>query len=162
MKIKKLSLLLLLCIAVGFTSCKSSDDKDAQIKTDIEKVLVPGVTVTVDRGVAKISGVFETQGEHRRGLEAAIDVPYVKSVLDNAITQAAPTMTQDNNPTITPDNMLKDKVDLILKDYPLVTATVNDGMITLNGTIQRSELPDLMKKMNETQPKKVENLLKIN
>ena len=162
MKIKKLSLLLLLCIAVGFTSCKSSDDKDAQIKQDIEKVLVPGVTVTVDRGVAKISGVFETQEEHMRVLEAARNVPKVKSVLDNAITQAAPTMTQDNNPTIAPDNMLKDKVDLILKDYPLVTATVNDGMITLNGTIQRSELPDLMKKMNETQPKKVENLLKIN
>ena len=58
--------------------------------------------------------------------------------------------------------MLKDKVDLSVKDNPLVTATVNDGMITLNGTIQRSELPDLMKKMNETQPKKVENLLKIN
>lgn len=162
MKIKKLSLLLLLCIAVGFTSCKSNDDKDAQIKQDIEKVLVPGVTVTVDRGVAKISGVFETQEEHMRVLEAARNVPKVKSVLDNAITQAAPTMTQDNNPTIAPDNMLKDKVDLILKDYPLVTATVNDGMITLNGTIQRSELPDLMKKMNETQPKKVENLLKIN
>ena len=162
MKLKKLSLLLLLCISLGFTSCKSHDDKDAQIKTDIEKILVPGVTVQVDRGVAKISGVFETQEEHMRVLEAARNVPKVKTVLDDAITQAAPAMTQDNNPTITPDNMLSEKVNQILTDYPLVTATVNDGMITLNGTIERAELPDLMKKLNETQPKKVENLLKIN
>lgn len=162
MKLRKLSILLLMCVSVGFTSCKSNEDKDAQIKQDIEKILVPGVTVSVERGVAKISGTFETQEEHMRVLEAARNVPKVKSVLDDAITQATPTMTQDNNPTISPDGMLKDKVDQILKDYPLVTATVNDGMITLNGTIERAELPDLMKKMNETQPKKVENLLKVN
>lgn len=154
MKFRKLSILLLLCVAVGFTSCKSHDDKDAQIKTDIEKILVPGVTVEVDRGVAKISGTFENGETHMKVLQDARNVKNVKSVLDDAITQTVP--------TVTPDNMLQTKVDAILVSYPLVTATIDDGMITLNGTVEREELPDLMKKMNETQPKKVENLLKIN
>lgn len=154
MKFRKLSILLLLCVAVGFTSCKSHDDKDVQIKTDIEKILVPGVTVEVDRGVAKISGTFENNETHMKVLQDARNVKNVKSVLDDAITQTVP--------TVTPDNMLQTKVDAILVSYPLVTATIDDGMITLNGTVEREELPDLMKKMNETQPKKVENLLKIN
>lgn len=154
MKFKKLSLLLFLCIAVGFTSCKSHDAKDTQIKTDIEKILVPGVTVEVDRGVAKINGKFENEETHMQVLEAARNVPNVKNVLDNAITEA--------QPTVTPDNMLQQKVDQVLTEYPLVTATINDGMVTLNGTIARTDLPMLMQKINEAQPKKVENLLKIN
>ena len=154
MKLKKITLLLFLCIAVALTSCKSHDDKDKQIKDDIEKILVPGVSVTVDRGVAKISGTFENGETHMKVLQDARNVKNVKSVLDDAITQATP--------TVTPDNMLQTKVDAILVSYPLVTATINDGMITLNGTVERDELPNLMKKMNETQPKKVENLLKIN
>ena len=154
MKFKKLSLLLFLCVAVGFTSCKSQEDKDKKIKEDIEKILVSGVTVEVDRGVAKIHGTFENEETHMQVLKDARNVPNVKSVIDDAITQAAP--------TVTPDDMLKQKVDAILVSYPLVTASINDGMITLNGSIEREELPGLMKKMNEAQPRKVENLLKIN
>ena len=154
MKFKKLSLLLFLCVAVGFTSCKSQEDKDKKIKEDIEKILVSGVTVEVDRGVAKIRGTFENDETHMQVLKDARNVPNVKSVIDDAITQAAP--------TVTPDDMLKQKVDAILVSYPLVTASISDGMITLNGSIERVELPELMKKMNEAQPRKVENLLKIN
>ena len=154
MKLKKLSLLLLLCFSVGLTSCKSHDAKDTQIKADIEKILVPGVTVEVDRGVAKINGNFENEETHVQVLEAARKVKNVKSVLDNAITQATP--------TISPDNMLQTKIDAILVAYPLVTASINDGLVTLNGTVEREELPALMQKVNEAQPKKVENLLKIN
>lgn len=154
MKFKKLSLLLFLCVAVGFTSCKSQEDKDKKIKEDIEKILVSGVTVEVDRGVAKIHGTFENEETHMQVLKDARNVPNVKSVIDDAITQAAP--------TVTPDDMLKQKVDAILVSYPLVTASISDGMITLNGSIEREELPGLMKKMNEAQPRKVENLLKIN
>lgn len=147
-------MLLFLCASVGFTACKSQEDKDMQIKQDIEKVLVGGVTVEVERGVAKIQGTFENEETHMKVLKDARNVPNVKSVVDDAITQAMP--------TITADDMLQQKVDKILIDYPLVTVTINNGMITLNGTIERAALPNLMQKMNETQPKKVENLLKIN
>ncbi len=154
MKLKKLILLLFVSLAISLASCKSHDDKDVQIKTDIEKILVPGVTVEVDRGVAKISGKFENEETHMQVLQSARNVKNVKNVLDNAITQA--------QPTITPDNMLEEKVERVLVEYPLVTASVNDGMITLNGTIEREALPKLMQELNELQPKKVENLLKIN
>ena len=153
MKFKKITLLLFLCIAVGFTSCKSHDDKDKQIKEDIEKILVPGVTVTVDRGVAKITGEFDTEEMHNSVLKDAKKVKNVKSVLDDAITRAVPTPTQANN--------FEEKIDAILVLYPMVKATINDGAVTLTGELERSELPGLMQKINETQPKKVENSIKI-
>lgn len=153
MKFKKITLLLFLFIAVGFTSCKSHDDKDKQIKEDIEKILVPGITVTVERGVAKIKGEFETEEMHIRVLQDAKKVKHVKEVLDDAITQRVVTPA--------PADTFEQKIDAILVSYPLVTATITDGTVTLNGTVKRSELPDLMKKINEAQPKKVENLLKI-
>ncbi len=154
MKLKKLTLLLFLSFAISLASCKSHDDKDVQIKTDIEKILIPGVTVEVDRGVAKIHGTFENQETHMQVLEAARNVKNVKNVLDDAITKSTP--------TVTPDNMLEQKVERVLVEYPLVTATVDDGMVTLNGTIEREALPKLMQDLNELQPRKVENLLKIN
>ena len=153
MKFKKITLLLFLCIAVGLTSCKSHDDKDKQIKEDIEKILVPGVSVNVDRGVAKITGEFDTEEIHNSVLRDAKKVKNVKSVLDDAITRAVPTPTQANN--------FEEKIDAILVLYPMVKANINDGTVTLTGELERSELPGLMQKINETQPKKVENSIKI-
>lgn len=153
MKFRKITFLLFLCIAVGFTSCKTRDDKDQKIQEDIEKLLVPGVTVTVDRGVAKISGVFENEETHFRVLRDAKKVKFVKTVLDDAITQVKPT------PSVA--STFNQKIDSILVSYPLVKATIEDGTVTLNGEIERAKLAELMQKINEAQPKKVNNSLKI-
>ena len=48
------------------------------------------------------------------------------------------------------------------KDFPGVTATVNDGEITLTGNIMRDKLPELMKSLHSLHPKKITNNLTIN
>jgi osmotically-inducible protein OsmY len=47
------------------------------------------------------------------------------------------------------------------KDYPGVTATVDNGEVTLTGTIERDRLPRLMQAVQSLQPKKVNNNLTI-
>ena len=53
--------------------------------------------------------------------------------------------------------MSKDAV----KDFPGVTANVNNGEVTLTGNITRDKLPKLMQSVNAMHPKKVNNNLTI-
>ena len=47
------------------------------------------------------------------------------------------------------------------KDFPGVTASVNNGEVTLTGTIKRDRLQTLMQSINSLHPKKVNNNLTI-
>jgi osmotically-inducible protein OsmY len=47
------------------------------------------------------------------------------------------------------------------KDFPDVQATVNNGEVTLTGTISRDNLPRLMQSIQALNPKKVNNNLTI-
>ncbi len=60
------------------------------------------------------------------------------------------------------DDALRTGIADATKDYPGVTATVNNGEITLTGSLQRSKLPDLMQRLNSLSPKKINNNLKHN
>ena len=70
-------------------------------------------------------------------------------------TQSAPTTTSPAA-TVTEDQ-LKDAI----KDYPNVTATVNNGEVTLTGSIKRDDLPALMQRVQALNPTKVNNNLSI-
>jgi osmotically-inducible protein OsmY len=69
-----------------------------------------------------------------------------------AVTTAPATSTDDSLRT-----QLKDAT----KDYPGVTATVDNGEVTLIGTISRDKLPKLMQAVHALNPKKVNNNLTI-
>lgn len=69
--------------------------------------------------------------------------------------EAAPTTTSPSA-TITEDQ-LKDAI----KDYPHVTATVNNGEVTLTGSVKRNDLPKLMQRVQALNPTKVNNNLSI-
>jgi hyperosmotically inducible periplasmic protein len=71
----------------------------------------------------------------------------------NNITVAAVTITQDD-PLTTAANSVVSK-------YEGVQASVENGVITLRGTIKRENLQPLIQELNELQPKKVENQLTI-
>lgn len=60
------------------------------------------------------------------------------------------------------DDELTKGVKDATKDFPGVTATVNDGEITLTGNIMRDKLADLMQSLNTLHPKKINNNLTIN
>lgn len=62
---------------------------------------------------------------------------------------------------ITPDASLQQSVSSVLAAYPGVTAEVKDGVVTLRGNVTQAELQDLIRKVQELKPRKVENQLVI-
>jgi len=57
------------------------------------------------------------------------------------------------------DDALRKGAQDATKDYPGVTATVNNGEVTLTGTIDRDRLPNLLSTINSLNPRKVNNQL---
>jgi len=77
-------------------------------------------------------------------------------------TQTPTTETTSTAPVeIAEDSTLTNGVRDATKDYPGVNASVNDGEVTLTGTIERDRLPNLMESIHALHPKKVNNNLTI-
>jgi predicted methyltransferase len=68
----------------------------------------------------------------------------------------------DTTVVISADDSLKRMIPDATKDFPGVTASVDQGVITLTGTIDRDRLPKLMMAINALHPKKINNNLTIN
>lgn len=62
---------------------------------------------------------------------------------------------------ISSDATLRVSVDNLVKAYDDVHADVKDGVVTLRGNIKQSDLQNLIMKIQELKPKKVENQLVI-
>ena len=88
--------------------------------------------------------------------------------------KSKPKETTNENTTVTPapepapapvvisaDDSLRTGITDATKDFPGVTATVNNGEITLTGEVTRSRLPTLMQSLNSLRPKKINNNLTI-
>ena len=74
------------------------------------------------------------------------------------VTGDTATTTVESAPaTMISEDQLKDAI----KDYPNVTATVNNGEVTLTGSVQRADLPKLMQRVQALNPTKVNNNLSI-
>jgi hypothetical protein len=79
------------------------------------------------------------------------------------------TTTTTTNPEVTTtapvevsgDETLRTGLTDATKDFPGVTSSVNNGEVTLTGTIKRDDLPRLMSAVNGMNPKKVNNQLII-
>ncbi len=86
------------------------------------------------------------------------------TVLDTSInnSQSADTSVMVPAPvTISPDDSLTAMAKDAVKDYPDVTASVNNGEVTLTGNITREKLPKLMMAVSAMHPKKINNNLTI-
>ena len=111
-------------------------------------------------GVATLSGQVADEATKSAAETAAKSVKGVKSVNNNlSITPPPPPPVEIN-----PDTTLQETAAAAISSLSLSTvqATVADGVITLNGTIKRANLKELMEKLNELKPKKIENKLTIN
>ena len=70
--------------------------------------------------------------------------------------------TQSTAPVvISSDDSLRQSLPAVTKDFPGVTTTVNNGEVTLTGTIERDRLPTLMQGVQSLNVKKVNNNLTI-
>jgi hyperosmotically inducible periplasmic protein len=150
-----------LASALAFTGCKP---KDSDIKTSVEKKLdanpsTAAVDVMVNDGVATLSGQVADEAAKASAESDAKSVKGVKSVINNTNVTVAAAPTQPV--TVATDDNLVNSVRDATKDYPTVTATVSNGVITLNGEIQKNRLPNLMQALNALQPKSIDNKLTV-
>lgn len=157
---QKLSKLLLLVGAVALISittpgCKSKE-KDADVQTSVESALranpeTSGLMVDVKEGVATISGDARDEAAKAKAAELAKGVKGVKSVLNNvAVAPQLPPVE------ITADDPLTSAVKDATKDYPAITATVNDGVIAVSGELKSTEWKKLKMTLDGLKPKKVD------
>lgn len=155
MKLNRILVPLVLFISLSFISC---GPKDGDITTSVDKVYtensITGVTTSVKDGVATLSGEVENEAAKTKASELAKGVKGVKSVTNNLTIRQAPVQISNDEP-------LRQGVTDATKDHPGVTASVNDGVITLTGNISRDKLAKLMQTINALQPKQVLNQLTI-
>ncbi len=145
------------------SSCKEKDS-DIQAAIETAKKDFPGVAsvmVSVNDGVATLTGECKDDAS-KSSFEAAVGkVKGVKQVINNCTIEAPPP-PPPAPVVISPDDALTKMVTDAIKDYPGVTAAVKDGEITLTGTIKRANLQKLMIALNGLKPKKINNQLTIN
>ncbi|RYY40631.1 MAG: hypothetical protein EOO08_05740 [Chitinophagaceae bacterium] len=84
-----------------------------------------------------------------------------KAKTETETTYPAPGTTTNAPVVISADDSLRQKLPEITKDFPGVTTTVNDGEVTLTGTLERDRLPMLMQSVHALNPRKVNNQLTL-
>jgi hypothetical protein len=155
MKLLKLLPAFILVAGLAFTGCKP---KDADVKASIEKSLketpaTANVMVMVNEGVATLSGEVADDAT-KTSLDAKVkDIKGVKSVVNNTTVPAPVVFTP---PTIAADDPLMAGVKDATKDFPGVTATVNEGVIKVTGDITAAKWKTLKMALDGLHPKKVD------
>lgn len=160
MKMIKTFIAIILASSVLFFSCKP---KDSEVQSNINQKFAAtpectGATATVADGVATLTGEVKDDACKNVATTTAEGVKGVKSVVNN-LTTTPPTPPPP--PAVNPDTALSQGVTDATKDFPNVKASVNNGEITLTGSIKRSDLKTLMQSLNTLHPTKINNQLTI-
>jgi osmotically-inducible protein OsmY len=151
-------LTLIFALGVGMTSCNQV--KDADIQSAAQELLdanpeMAGVTVTVQNKVATLTGTVNDDSARSYAESIVTGVQNVGSVVNQLeVVPPAPDYSEL-------DAAINAALPDALKDHGTVTATVQDGIITLNGEIAESDLPVLMEKVNALSPIQVVNNLTV-
>lgn len=157
---QQFSRLLLLFATVALISstspgCKSKP-KDADVKSSVETALranpeTNGLMVDVKDGVVTLTGDAKDEEAKTKAAELATAVKGVKSVQNNvSVTPSAPPVE------ITADDPLTSAVKDATKDYPTVTATVKDGVISVSGELKSDDWKKLKMALDGLKPKRVD------
>ncbi len=151
---------IMVTLLLTLASCKPQVS-DADVKAKVETIVAthPNVVVAVKRGKVTLSGIVGTE-EDRRNLTAAAkdaDPQNVKEVIDD-LTVA--TLPSDSTHT---DEELRNKVDLLTKDYPHVKAEISDGIIRLSGSVDPNDMEKVKMGFEELNARQLDmSALKIN
>ncbi len=152
-------------VALGQQSCKSKpSDADLQkLATEaISKLSDMGSLpmISVKDGVATLTGEVKDDAAKTAFATAVSAIKGIKSVA-NQITVAPPPAPAPATVEVSADDALTKAVKDVVKDYGSVTADVKDGIVTLTGNIQKSQLQKLIMALNTLKPKKIDNKLTI-
>jgi hyperosmotically inducible periplasmic protein len=149
-------LLMITIFATAMVGCNSKP-KDPEIKASVVTALnanpqTTGLAVNVTDGVVTVNGEVKDASAKAEVTTIASDVKGVKSVQNN-VTVAAPAPAFVE---ITADDPLTTGVKDATKDFPGVTATVNDGVITVSGELKSADWRRLKIALDGLRPKKVD------
>jgi len=149
---------LILALGMSVASCKKVNDADVQKAAQEALATDPaldGVVVTVQEQVATLTGIVENDTAKAAAETAVAAVENVKSVVNQIeVVPPAPDYSEL-------DAAINAALADALKDYTTVTATVQDGVITLTGEIKERDLPTLMEKLNALNPVEIVNNLSV-
>ena len=157
MKLTKLLMAIAIVSTASFVSCSPKDaDVQAAVEAKINAMpdMVKGATVTVKDGVATLTGECKDEMCKAECEKAAKETKGVKSVVSNFTLAAPPVVFVP--PVITADDPLTKSVADATKDYPGITATVKDGVISLTGPISADKWKKLKMALDGLHPKKVD------
>lgn len=155
----QLSAALFFSASLGFTACKSGPkDSDIQDKFNAKMTENPQlrtVTATVKEGVITLTGPCPDEECRTSAEQAAREIEGVKNVVNNiSVSQTAPVVVAD-------DATLQKAVEEIVDDYDDVEAQVQNGEVTLRGSVERTKLQQLMMDLNAANAKKINNQLTL-
>lgn len=149
---------LILALGTSIASCKKVNDADVQKAAQEVLMADPAlesVVVTVKEQVATLTGIVEDDTARAAAESAVAAVENVKSVVNRIdVVPPAPDYSEL-------DASINAALADALKDYATVTATVQDGVITLTGEIKERDLPTLMEKLNALNPVEIVNNLSV-
>lgn len=145
------------------SSCSNSRT-DSEIQLDITKKLADdddakGIDASVSEGVVTLSGECKSEECIRDCVDEVKEIKGVKDVKNNIRVSSLP--GADAPVAVSADPILTAAVNEVIQGYSSVKAEVKEGVVTLRGEIQRTELQDLMQKLNNLQVKKIDNQLVV-
>ncbi len=141
-------------LAAIITSCGPKDATISKAVQEITQQYADGISANVQKGVVTLSGELPA-GIDFAALEAKLrEIKGVKNVINNLTVKV-------EEPVITPDQLLTEKINQLINDtkYSDVKVSVMDGIITLEGSVNKTDLMGLIQTLSEMQPKKINNNL---
>lgn len=152
-----LQLWLIAIVIVNAMIVGCTQNKDDSIKADLATKAMSekdfqGVRFTVENGVVTFSGECPTEKSKGAVEEKAKKLYGVKSVVNNITI--APVV-------IGTDEVLKQRVDSVLKRYASVEAITKDSVVHLQGKLENDKIQKLTDAINSLQPKSVDNQLAV-
>lgn len=163
MKIMKLSnslSMITLIFLLGVFAISCNNVSDADIQSDAQEVIasnpeLTGVQVSVQNRVATLTGVVQDDAIKTYAENQIAKVNHVTTVINQLqVVPPAPDYTAL-------DSSLNSGIQEALKDHNTVTATVQNGVVTLEGEINEKDLPALMEKINALQAEEVVNNITV-
>lgn len=148
------TMLLATTLLLSFTACDNVNDAD--IQNDAQELLnanpdLAGVVVSVQDRVATLTGIVKDEATKSYAETTVSGVRNVRSVINQLeVVPPAPDYTEL-------DAQINAELANALEGYETVSATVNNGVITLTGDVSDNDLPGLMERLNALQPVEIVN-----
>lgn len=160
MKLSNSLSMITLILAISFVAISCNRVSDADIQKNAQETInanpeLSGVQVTVLNKVATLTGVVQDDAIKTYAENQVAEVENVESVINQLeVVPPAPDYSVI-------DSTINAGLQDALKDHKTVTATVQNGVITLEGEIRERDLPTLMQKINALQPEQVVNNITV-